>query len=117
MTQSDSNASATAGASNALVDTPDVADDAVLAALDRGIAEAVKKVDSGRVYDAENERVRIKWIRALCYAIDTRRKIAESAELDVLAERVEQLEDAQQQDSPDDHGSEAVTLALDSDPE
>lgn len=38
---------------------------AMLETLDVAIEEAQRKVESGRVDDAENEKVRIKWIRAL----------------------------------------------------
>jgi len=39
--------------------------DKMLESVDVAIEEARRKVESGRVRDAENERVRIKWIRAL----------------------------------------------------
>jgi hypothetical protein len=42
--------------------------EAILALLEDGIREAHRKVENGRVYDPENEKVRIKWIRVLAYA-------------------------------------------------
>jgi ribosomal protein L13E len=60
--------------------------------LDAAIAEAKRKVESGRVYDAENEKVRIKWIRALAYAVNVRRQVTNDRDLQDLAERIEALE-------------------------
>jgi hypothetical protein len=68
--------------------------DEMLATLDVAIKEARRKVDSGRVYDPENERVRIKWIRALAYAVNVRRQVTNDRDLAELTERVEALEDA-----------------------
>jgi ribosomal protein L13E len=68
----------------------------MLATLDVAIAEARRKVDSGRVYDAENEKVRIKWIRALAYAVNVRRQVTTDRDLEELTERIEQLEATQE---------------------
>jgi len=67
-------------------------DDEMLATLDVAIAEAQRKVESGRVYDADNEKVRIKWIRALAYAVNVRRQVTTDRDLEELTERIEQLE-------------------------
>ena len=80
------NASASASAD----DYGDLLDD-----LDVAIEEARKKIDSGRVYDAENEKVRIKWIRALAYAANVRRQVMNDRDLQELSERLERLEEAQ----------------------
>lgn len=64
----------------------------MLAELDALLDEAMRKVENGRVYDAENERVRIKWIRVACTVIDTRRKVQADRDLEELTERVERLE-------------------------
>ena len=66
--------------------------DALLEALDVAVAEALRKVESGRVYNAESEKVRIKWIRAMAYAINVRRQVTVDRDLEALAERVEALE-------------------------
>ena len=63
--------------------------------LDEAISEARRKVESGRVYDAENEKVRIKWIRALAYAVNVRRQITADRDLEELTERIDQLEELQ----------------------
>jgi len=68
--------------------------DELLSTLDSLLDESMRKVESGRVYDPENERVRIKWIRIACTVIDTHRKVRADRELEELAERVEQLETA-----------------------
>jgi hypothetical protein len=68
--------------------------------LDTAIEEARRKVESGRVYDAENEKVRIKWIRALAYAVNVRRQVTNDRDLAELSDRVEALEDAHGEGDP-----------------
>ena len=48
------------------------------------------------MYDAENEKVRIKWIRALAYAVNVRRQVTNDRDLEELGARIEALEDAQE---------------------
>ena len=67
--------------------------DAVLDLLEDGIQEAHRKVEQGRVYDAENEKVRIKWIRALAYATNVYRQTLKDRELEQMRDRLEELED------------------------
>lgn len=69
--------------------------DEMLETLDVAIEEAKEKVESGRVYDAENEKVRIKWIRCLAYAVNVRRQVTNDRDLQELSERLEKLEEAQ----------------------
>jgi hypothetical protein len=64
----------------------------MLDTLDTAIEEARRKVESGRVYDADNEKVRIKWVRALAYAVNVRRQVTTDRDLEELTERIEQLE-------------------------
>jgi ribosomal protein L13E len=45
------------------------------------------------VYDADNEKVRIKWVRALAYAVNVRRQVTADRDLEELSERVEELEE------------------------
>ncbi|QLD91170.1 hypothetical protein HWV07_04365 [Natronomonas salina] len=59
--------------------------------LDVAIEEARRKVESGRVYDPENEKVRIKWIRALAYSVNVRRQVTTDRDLEELGEKVDQL--------------------------
>lgn len=72
----------------------------MLAHLDTAIEEARRKVESGRVYNAENEKVRIKWIRALAYAVNVRRQVTNDRDLEELAEEVERLKDLTATDPP-----------------
>jgi hypothetical protein len=65
----------------------------MLDTLDSAIDEACHKVERGRVYDAENEKVRIKWIRALTYTANVRRQAVTDRDLEELAEQVEALKD------------------------
>jgi hypothetical protein len=69
--------------------------DEMLETLDVAIQEAKQKVESGRVYDADNEKVRIKWIRALAYAVNVRRQVTNDRDLQELAERIEAIEEQQ----------------------
>lgn len=64
--------------------------------LDLLLEQCLEKVESGRVYDATNEKVRIKWIRVAKDVIDVRRRVVNDRELSELAERVERLEDRQE---------------------
>lgn len=68
--------------------------EAMLDTLDVAIEEARRKVENGRVYDAENEKVRIKWIRALAYAVNVRRQVTNDRDLEELGERIEALEES-----------------------
>ena len=67
--------------------------DDLAATLDAAIAEAQEKVESGRVYDAENEKVRIKWIRALAYAVNVRRQVTNDRDIEELAAEVDRLKE------------------------
>jgi len=74
------------------------AHDRMLEVLDTAIDEAHRKIESGRVYDADNEKVRIKWIRALAYSLNVRRQIVQDRDLEALTERLEALEEQQEAD-------------------
>lgn len=65
----------------------------MLTTLDTAIEEAQRKIESGRVYDADNEKVRIKWIRAQAYAVNVRRQVTTDRDLEELSERLEALEE------------------------
>ncbi|MFC5973806.1 hypothetical protein ACFPYI_20975 [Halomarina salina] len=73
---------------------PDIDD--ILSLLEAGIREAHRKVENGRVRDAENEKVRIKWIRALAYSAGQYRQLLRDKELEELNDRIEELEEQQQ---------------------
>lgn len=64
----------------------------LLERVDTALEEAIRKVEQGRVYDAENEKVRIKWIRAVGYLIRTKRQVLKDKELEEMQERIDQLE-------------------------
>ena len=67
--------------------------EAMLESLDVAIAEAQRKIESGRVYDESKEKTRQGWIRALAYTINVRRQVANDRDLEELAEQVEQLKE------------------------
>jgi hypothetical protein len=68
------------------------------ATLDVAITEARRKVQSGRVRDADREKVRIKWVRALAYAVNVRRQVTTDRDLEELTEEVERLKAQQDGD-------------------
>lgn len=68
--------------------------DEMEAVLDQLLDEALRKVSSGRVYNAENERVRIKWIRIAKDVVAEKRKVKADRELASLTEDVERLKEA-----------------------
>jgi len=53
-----------------------------LALLEEDIREAHRKVENGRVRDAENEKVRQGWIRALAYAANSYRQLKRDEDLE-----------------------------------
>ena len=65
----------------------------VLNLLEDALQEAHRKAKSGRVYDPEAERVRIKWIRAVGYCADQYRKLLRDEDLERMNERLTALED------------------------
>lgn len=73
--------------------------DAMLETLDVAIEEARYKVENGRVRSPENDRVRIKWVRALAYAVNVRRQVANDRDLQELAEEIEALKNELENDT------------------
>jgi hypothetical protein len=69
--------------------------ESMLETLDVAIDEASYKIENGRIRSPENEKVRIKWVRALAYAMNVRRQIANDRDLEELAERLDELEATQ----------------------
>lgn len=65
--------------------------DAMLEQLDSAIDEIGEKIENGRIRDAEKEKVRIQYYRALGYLIRTKRKVLEDKTLEELAAEVEEL--------------------------
>ena len=69
-------------------DRAEVADDLVNA-----MDEALRKAERGRVADAENERVRIKWMRAFVAAATEYRHLMDDIDEQQQDARLERLED------------------------
>lgn len=68
----------------------------VLDELKEAMDEALRKFVDGRVHDAENEQVRIKWLRAYTTAVGEYRRLVadiEEAEHEARLERLESLID------------------------
>ena len=79
-------------------DTPDpfpnVADrDEVLALVEDGLREAHRKVESGRVYDPENEKVRQGWLRTLGYLANQYRQLRRDEDLEQMRQEIDDLRD------------------------
>lgn len=91
---------ANTGARSDAEDTVETVDyDSMLADLDVAIEEARYKVENGRVRSPENEKVRIKWVRALAYTVNVRRQVANDRDLQDLAEEVEALKSEYEEDT------------------
>lgn len=71
--------------------------DEIMKLLEDGIREAHRKVEKGRVYDPENERIRQKWIRTLAYAANQYRQLKKDEDLEELDERLSKIEERQAQ--------------------
>lgn len=67
----------------------------VIALLEDGMREAHEKVVSGRVYNAENEKVRQKWIRTLGYVAGQYRQLKKDEDIEELEERISELEETE----------------------
>mgnify|MGYP007116965287 CR=1 FL=1 len=68
--------------------------DEALATLDDVVGEArYKSLGDGRIRSPEKERIRLKYLRVIISAQNTRRKILADKELEELAERLEALEE------------------------
>ena len=52
-----------------------------------------KSLGDGRIRSPEKERIRLKYLRVIVSALDTRRQYLKDRDLEDLAERVEELED------------------------
>jgi hypothetical protein len=63
----------------------------MLDTLDDAIEEARRKISNGRVRDEAKEKVRIKWVRALAYAVNVRRQVTADRDLAELAEEVDRI--------------------------
>jgi len=84
---------ANAGTHEEAGDSVETVYDAMLDTLDVAIEEAQYKIENGRVRSPENEKVRVKWIRALAYTVNVRRQVANDRDLQELAEKVERLQE------------------------
>ena len=71
--------------------------DEALATLSEVVDEArYKSLGDGRIRSPEKERIRLKYLRVIISAQDTRRKLLADKELEELAERLEEIEEQQE---------------------
>ena len=80
---------------------PDLATEnyeAMLEQLDAAIGEIGDKIESGRIRDAEKEKVRIQYYRALGYLIRTKRQVLEDKTLEDLEAEIRELKEAREND-------------------
>ena len=80
-------------------DTPEIPEYAdedsredVLGELKEAMDEALRKFTDGRVRDAENEKVRIQWLRAYTHAVGEYRRLVADLEEAEHEDRIERLE-------------------------
>jgi len=81
--------------------SPDLATenyDVMLEQLDAAIGEIGDKIESGRIRDAEKEKVRIQYYRALGYLIRTKRQVLEDKTLEDLEAEIRELKEAREND-------------------
>lgn len=71
----------------------------VLDRLEDVLEEAHRKATNGRVRDAENEQVRIRWIKAVGYLAGQYRQLVRDKDLEQLQAEIEQLKEQQAYDS------------------
>ena len=68
--------------------------DSALASLTEVIEQArYKSLGDGRIRSPEKERIRLKYLRVIISAQETRRKLLADKDLDELAEEVERLKE------------------------
>lgn len=67
--------------------------DEMLEELDTAIEAASAKVESGRVYDSDNEQTRIQWIRALGYLMRTKRQILDDRDRAAMIREIREIEE------------------------
>jgi hypothetical protein len=63
----------------------------VLDLLEEVLEEAHRKATNGRVRDAENEKVRIQWIKAVGYLVGQYRQLVRDKDLEELKAEVAEL--------------------------
>jgi hypothetical protein len=66
----------------------------VLGLLEDAMAEAHRKVTSGRVRSPEKDKVRQGWLKTLGYLAGQHRQLAKDRDLEELAEDIEDLREA-----------------------
>jgi len=65
--------------------------DEVLSLVEDGLREAHRKVESGRVYDPENEKVRQGWLRTLGYLAGQYRQLRRDEDLEQMRQEIADL--------------------------
>ena len=70
--------------------------DVMLEQLDKAIDEIADKIESGRIRNPENEKVRIQYYRALGYLVRTKTKVLEDKTLEDLEAEIEALKAARE---------------------
>jgi len=67
----------------------------VLDLLEDVLEEAHRKATNGRVRDAENEKVRIQWIKAVGYLVGQYRQLIRDKDLEELKAEVAELKESE----------------------
>lgn len=69
--------------------------DEMIAHLNNAIDEVNYKINDGRICDAQKDQARVKYYRALGYLVRSQLKVIEQRDLQLLEERIEQLEESE----------------------
>lgn len=64
----------------------------ILEYLDVAMGEAMRKIESGRIYDEQKEKVRISWLKCLGYLSNCYASLMKDRDLEELEERIKELE-------------------------
>lgn len=67
----------------------------MLEQLDGAIDVAYGKIESGRVYDADNESVRIQWLKAFGYLVRTKKQVLEEFDRAEMVDEIRALQEQQ----------------------
>lgn len=71
--------------------------DEMIQRVETAMNKALEKVESGRIYNPETSRVRIKWIKAVGYLANSYRQLKKDSDMERIEERLEALEKVQEE--------------------
>lgn len=84
--------------------------ESILDILQNAIEYLQKKALKGRIYDPTNEKIRISYIKALIYAINTYNAILKDTEIEELKEKIKLIESIIKNPNTGDNDEEVLKL-------